>query len=237
MENKELAKIPETGLKVFSSGESFELAQRMAKLLSSSNIVPKAYQGNIPNCIIALEMSSRMGVPPIMVMQNLDIIQGSPSWSSTFLISAINSSGKFDALKFRITNNGKKKFSYTYYSGFGQNRKPYKKEVEHNDLSCVAWTKDKSGEVLESPAVTMQMVFEEGWYDKEGSKWKTMPELMIRYRAASFFSRLFCPEITMGMHTAEEIIDITYEEVSGDDKKKALKEKKADATQQNLEMP
>jgi hypothetical protein len=44
---------------------------------------------------------------------------------------------------------------------------------------------------------------------KAGSKWKTMPELMMRYRAAAFFGRLYAPEITMGMHSVEEVVDIT----------------------------
>lgn len=58
----------------------------------------------------------------------------------------------------------------------------------------------------------MEMAKAEGWLDKAGSKWKTMPELMMRYRAAAFFGRLYAPEITMGMHTTEEVIDIQHEE-------------------------
>ena len=49
----------------------------------------------------------------------------------------------------------------------------------------------------------------EGWLTKTGSKWQTMPELMLKYRAAAFFGRLYAPEVLMGMQTAEEVIDIT----------------------------
>ena len=31
-----------------------------------------------------------------------------------------------------------------------------------------------------------------------------MPALMLRYRAAAFFARCYAPELTMGLHTAEE---------------------------------
>jgi hypothetical protein len=55
----------------------------------------------------------------------------------------------------------------------------------------------------------------EGWVSKAGSKWKTMPELMMRYRAAAFFGRLYAPEITMGMHSVEEVVDIQHEEPAG----------------------
>ena len=48
----------------------------------------------------------------------------------------------------------------------------------------------------------------EGWLQKQGSKWQTMPDLMLRYRAAAFFARQYAPELTMGMHTAEEVADV-----------------------------
>lgn len=47
---------------------------------------------------------------------------------------------------------------------------------------------------------------------ENGSKWKTMPQLMLRYRAASFFSSLNCPELTMGIYTKEEIEDGDFKE-------------------------
>ena len=209
-----LAEIKNTGLNVFGSAENFELAQRAAKMLSSSTLVPKEYQGKIENCVIALEMAARIGASPLMVMQHLYIVHGKPSWSSSFLISAINTSGKFEPLRFDIKGSG-------------------------DSLECIAWTTDKQGNKLESPKVTMAMAKAEGWVQKNGSKWKTMPELMIRYRSAAFFSRLYCPEITMGMQTAEEVIDVEYTEVkeTPEDKKQKLKDKKGQAQQTNLDLP
>lgn len=183
MENQ-IAKIETNQLRAFSSNENFETAQRIAKMLSSSDLVPKEFKGNIANCVIALNMANRIGADPLMVMQHLYIVHGKPSWSSTFLIAAINGSGKFKApLRFLM-------------------------EGEKENRSCVAWTYDLTGEKLESPVISMQMAKDEGWVQKTGSKWKTMPELMMRYRAAAFFSRLYCPEITMGMQTVEEIQDV-----------------------------
>jgi len=53
----------------------------------------------------------------------------------------------------------------------------------------------------------MDMAVAEGWFGKAGSKWQTMPEVMLRYRAASFFGKLYAPELLMGIQTAEEIHD------------------------------
>lgn len=169
----------------FSDNSGFEQAQRMALALSKSELIPKSYQGNIPSTMIALELAKRTGVSPIMVMQNLHVIQGRPSWSSSFIIAVINSYKKFSMpLNFEL-------------KGEGSNR------------SCVAWTTGVDGSRYESPEVNMAMAAAEGWVNKAGSKWKTMPELMLRYRAAAFFGRLYCPELLMGMQSEDEVIDVT----------------------------
>lgn len=169
----------------FSSIQAFESACRMAKPLAASNLVPTVYQDNLGDCIIALEMAQRMGANPLSVMQNLHIIHGRPSWSSAFVIAAINTCGRFEPLRFEI-------------------------EGEGEDLGCVAWTRDKrDGERRDSPRITMAMAKAEGWISRKGSKWQTMPELMLRYRSAAFFGRLYAPEILMGMQTMEEVVDVS----------------------------
>ena len=160
--------------------EKFELVQRQAKALSLSTMIPKDYQNNIPNTLVALEMAQRLGASPLMVMQNLHIIHGRPSWSSTFIIAALNSCGRFTALRF---------------------------EMEDDKCRAVA-TEQATGHDLYGPWVTMEMAKSEGWLSKAGSKWKTMPELMLRYRSAAFFGRLYAPEIMMGMHTEFEVQDM-----------------------------
>lgn len=51
---------------------------RMAQCLASSTVVPKEYHGNVGNCMIAIEMASRINTSPMMVMQNLYIVNGAP---------------------------------------------------------------------------------------------------------------------------------------------------------------
>jgi hypothetical protein len=52
----------------------------------------------------------------------------------------------------------------------------------------------------------------EGWYGKSGSKWQTMPELMLAYRASAFFTRIHAPQLLMGLQTREEVEDVTKRE-------------------------
>lgn len=167
---------------VFSNMQSFADAQRMVKAICSSNMVPEQYRGDngTGNALIALEMAQRIDASPMAVMQNLHVVNGKPSWSSQFIIAALNSCGLFSPLRF---------------ADDGQ--------------SCYAWAYDKeTGDKLEGPPVTMEMAKAEGWLTRSGSKWKNMPDLMRRYRAAAFFGRLYAPHILVGMHTADEVEDI-----------------------------
>lgn len=168
---------------VFNSQVGFENAQRMAKLLSSSSLIPKEFQGNIANTVIALEIANRMGESPLMVMQNLYVVHGKPGWASPFIVAKINSSGRFSALKYDMSGDG-------------------------DEWGCSAYAFDRKGERVSGPRVTIKMAKEEGWYNRSGSKWKTMPELMLMYRSATLFGRLYAPDLLMGMQTYEEIIDI-----------------------------
>lgn len=203
-------------LEVFSSIMNFEAAQRMAMMLSKSSLIPKEYQDQVPNIVVALEMSHRIGASPLMVMQNLNVIQGKPSWSSTFIIAAINSCGQFSPLRFELKKLGEKVVNYTLTWYDQQTRQKQKKELQERieDMSCRAYATDlKSGQELDSPLVTVEMAVKEGWFSKDGSKWRTMPELMLRYRAASFFGRLYAPDILYGMQTTEEVEDAKFTEI------------------------
>lgn len=163
---------------------AFELVQRKAKMLASSSLVPKEFQGNTANCAIGLNIASRLGADAFMVIQNLDIIHGRPSFRGKFLIAMVNASGRFSPLKFRF-------------------------EGEGDDYGCTAYATDKeSGEIIEGPKVDWNMVKGEGWLSKAGSKWKTMAELMFRYRSGAYFANIYAPDITLGMMTAEEAEDV-----------------------------
>lgn len=212
----------------FGSLQGFELMQRAARLLSSSTLVPVAYRqtiekldryGNVKesrenpnalaNSVVALNMAQRMGADPLMVMQNLYIVEGRPSWSSQWIIAAINGCGRFSPLRFRIESRGEREVEYksTYWENNQRHTKVEK--VKINDKVCVAWAIEKeTGEVIESPAVSIEMAVLEGWYTKNGSKWQTMDEVMLRYRTASFFGKLYAPELLMGLQTVEEAQDI-----------------------------
>lgn len=184
----------------FASFDAFAGAQRIAVALAHSTIVPDSFrmarfEGDkgtdrdtaVANCLIALQLANRMQADIYMIMQNLYIVHGRPGFSAQFIIAAINTSGRFSPLQFKTS------------------------EKDGVVTGCQAFAKVKeTGEVVSGPNVTMEMALKEGWINKPGSKWKTMPEVMLRYRAASFFGRLYAPDVMMGMQTREELED-TYQ--------------------------
>lgn len=170
---------------VFTANSQNQMMQ-MAELLAQSDIVPVSYRNKPANCFIAVEFAQRIGCAPMTVIQNLDIIQGKPSWSSKFLVSVVNECGKFSKIKYRMTGT-----------------------KGEDSWGCIAYmTELATGDVLEGIEVTIGMAKAEGWYNKNGSKWKTIPELMLKYRAAAFLIRTEAPELTMGLHTSEEKTDM-----------------------------
>ena len=209
------------------TGSGFEQLQRVAKALAGSTLVPAQYRAfaevkeygkvvghnpnpaGLPNCVVALNMALRMGADPLMVMQNLYVIEGRPSWSSQFIIASLNSCGRFSPLRFDLSEPGKNEeltYSATFWKDGKKVTEQRKAKIKHQ--TCTAWVIEKeTGDRLNGPTISMQMAIDEGWLTKNGSKWLTMPEVMLRYRAASMLGRLYAPELLMGLQSREEVED------------------------------
>ena len=169
---------------VWQDKELFNQTLRAAQMLSQTSIIPQNYQGKPQDCFVAIEMASRMGVSPMVVMQNMYVVKGKPSWAGQACTMLINSCGKFRDVK----------HVYTGTKGT-DTRGCYVTAVRVSD-----------GSVVEGAEVTLQMAKAEGW--TSNPKWRNLPELMLAYRASAFFARVHCPEAMMGVQTAEEVSDI-----------------------------
>jgi hypothetical protein len=188
----EVAQPQQTGLTMWNDKGELDRAWRAAGMLSRSELVPDTYKGKQENCLIALDIAGRVGWSPMAVMQNLYIVKGKPSWSGQACIAMINGCGRFTPVSFR-----------------------WQGEQGKNNWGCVAVsTRTKDGVICESAPVTWQMALDEGWVNKPGSKWKTMPEQMFMYRAGAFFARVHCPDVLQGIYVQGEV-----EDVWGEDKK------------------
>lgn len=158
----------------------------MAGMYARSKIVPETYQGNPDSCFVACELANRMGISPMIVMQNLAVVKGKPSWLGQACIALINGTKMFSPLRFVFVG-----------------------EKGTESWGCyIQATRLSDGEICTGTIVDLAMAKAEGWLAKQGSKWVTMPEQMLRYRSAAFFARVFCPHALMGLQTAEEVQDV-----------------------------
>ena len=176
----------ETSLSPFTNAESFKKIFDIGKMFASSQLVPVEYQGKPMDCTIAVDMANRMGVSPMMVMQNLYVVRGKPSWSGQACMSLIRGSKEFKDV-----------------------RPVYFGEKGTDGRGCyIRATYRDSGEEVDGTEVTIKMAKDEEWYQKKGSKWRTMPEQMLAYRAAAFFARVYIPNALMGVYVEGEPDDI-----------------------------
>jgi hypothetical protein len=185
---------------VFLNVARFEHAQRVARVLAESTMVPDHFQKNVGNCLIALNLAQRMQLDVFMLMQSIYVVHGRPGIEGKLAIALVEGYGRFGPLEYKFEGTGKTD-----------------KGVERPN-KCTAYAKDlKTRQIIEGPPVTWEMAIAEGWTkgkayrDGSGempSKWQTLPQLMFMYRSASFFARVHCPGALLGLRTIEEIEDI-----------------------------
>lgn len=204
------------GQKLELEVKKFELEQRKAKAFVATDFFPAHLrkgdkEATIGAAIIVLDLAQRMNLGALEVAQSIYIIHGKPSFETKFLVARLNSSG---LLKGRLN---------TILSPDGQS------------AHCEA-VDAQTGQLLRGTTITMDMARREGWLSKNGSKWQTMPELMMKYRAQSFFINEFFPEVKYGLKTSDEAEDTNeIKEMPKAEQPQNLNEFLAKATQKKVE--
>jgi len=167
---------------LFFNVELFEHVQRVAAVFAASKTVPVQYQGNVADCVIALNLSHRLNIDPYMLMQNSCVIHGKPGIEAKLAIALVDNSGLFTPLTYILTGKG-------------------------DARECICRATRKSDKVVCEEKITIKMAKDAGWYSKTGSWWPKMPDRMLRYRSAAWFQKSYCPGVLMGLQTADELRD------------------------------
>lgn len=171
-----------------SDAERFNLMQREAKIFAYSPLIPEhlrkgGEQQAIANCYIALKLARTMGEDPLVVLQNIHVVNGKAGFATQYMIARANAAGIFTGrIDWRIDRSVKDNLSVTAF----------------------AVLKDTGQEV--SVTVDMAMASAEGW--TKNPKYRTMPEVMLRYRSAAFLVRFYAPDVMLGYQTTEEVEDV-----------------------------
>ena len=188
--NSNVVSIPQSTPTVVSIPQSTALSNftdnwKMATQLAKSSLLPDEFKNHPENVVIALGMAQKMNMDPFTICQNLHIIRGKLSWSGSFCKSLIEQSGKYTDLDF-------------VYFG----------EENTDERGCyLEATRVRDGKRIQGNKVTIKMAKDEKWYTTN-TKWRTMTDQMLGYRAAAFFARLYCGEMLNGIMTSEENVDM-----------------------------
>ena len=170
---------------MWNDAKLYNQSLAMAQTLSKSEIIPQSYKGKPADCLIAIDIANRLGLSPAIVMQNSQIVRGNFTWRGSACKAMIDGCGRYQ------------KTRYVYVGEEGK-----------DSYGCYLEAIDNDGDIIKGVPVTIAMAKKEGWYNKDGSKWQTMSDLMLKYRAAAFFMRTECASIAMGFLTKEEVEDI-----------------------------
>lgn len=206
MDNTEIMLAQQSALpseSIYTSTQAFNNLFKIGNVLSKTQLVPDNYRNKPEDCTIAIDIANRSGMSPLSVMQNLYVVKGKPQWSGQACIAMIRASKEFEHVKPVMVG-----------------------ERGTDDWGCYFKAVDKSyGEVVTGTLVTIKMAKDDGWYDKPGSKWKSMPEQMLQYRAAAFFARVHMPNTLMGFQVEGEVEDISApDKVAPEEPLKIMKE-------------
>lgn len=172
----------EIALAPWTEGAKFNVLTSLATKFASSQMVPKKFQGKPMDCFIALQLADRAGIDPFLALQNLNIVEGQPGWKTTFAMELAVTRGYFhDSIDFEIKGTGA-------------------------DLVVTAKAElSKSGRAIEASA-SWKMAEIEGW--TRNTKYRSMPEQMLCYRAATMLIRRYAPGVLAGMPVSEEMDDL-----------------------------
>lgn len=170
---------------MWNDAKLYNQSLAMAQTLSKSEIIPQSYKGKPADCLIAIDIANRLGLSPAIVMQNSQCVRGNFTWKGSACKAMIDGCGRYQ------------KTRYVYVGEEGK-----------DSYGCYLEAIDNDGDIIKGVPVTIAMAKKEGWYNKDGSKWQSMSDLMLKYRAAAFFMRTECASIAMGFLTKEEVEDI-----------------------------
>lgn len=202
----EVARPDERYVSIFEDPGRFGAQMKVAEMLSRTAFVPKAFQGKPEDCLVALDMAGRLELNPLAVFPDIYVIDGRSSFSSKFLIALVNRSGRFSRIQFDCGTDGTAEVTYGAWE-YGSKTPKKTRVVVPNVYAVASFSDLTTGERYESPRVDMAFADRNGWVEKPGSKWQTMPEIMTRYRAASILIKSVCPEIVMGLEFADDLLD------------------------------
>ncbi|MBM6588809.1 recombinase RecT [Brevibacterium sp. RIT 803] len=150
--------------------------QQYAELLAQASLLPKQYQRNPANVLLAMELGQSLSIPPIQAINEVHVIEGKPSASANLIGGLVRRAGH--VLRIRVDREAMAATA----------------QIIRNDdpdyTFEVTWTMDDAKRA--------------GSTNKDN--WKKYPIAMLKARAITEVAREACPEALMGIsYTPDEL--------------------------------
>lgn len=150
--------------------------QQYAELLAQASLLPKQYQRNPANVLLAMELGQSLSIPPIQAINEVHVIEGKPSASANLIGGLVRRAGH--VLRIRVDRDAMTATAQI---------------IRHDDPDYtfeVTWTMDDAKRA--------------GSLNKDN--WKKYPIAMLKARAITEVAREACPEALMGIaYTPDEL--------------------------------
>lgn len=162
--------------------QTFNEQMRFAEVISQAKgMLPRAYEGNPANVLVAIQYGASLGIEPMAALQNIDVIQGTPTLSAKAVAAMVRA-------------NGHK----LWVSEDEQNMSATCTIVRNDDKEHpVTVTRDKAW------AQRMGLLTKDNY--------KKQPTTMLMWRAVTACANRACPELFLGLggaYTADELHDM-----------------------------
>lgn len=86
--------------------QTLDEAMQFAGMMSKSSIVPKDYQGNPGNILVAVQWGAEIGLAPLQAMQSIAVINGRPSIWGDAMLALVRGSGLLEFISETPTDGG-----------------------------------------------------------------------------------------------------------------------------------
>ncbi len=84
--------------------QNIDEALRLADIMAKASIIPRDYQGNPGNILVAIQWGAELGLPPLQAMQSIAVINGRPALWGDAVIALVRGSGLLDAIHEEVTD-------------------------------------------------------------------------------------------------------------------------------------
>lgn len=167
--------------------QSLEQLERVAQLISRSDLAPKDYKGKPENVAVAIAMGMELGVSPMQAVQGIAVINGRPSVWGDLMLALCRSHPQCDGIDESLE-----------YDNAG------------NVIAAVCRA-SRAGHVQER-RFSVEDAKRAGLWTKDGP-WKQYPQRMLQMRARGFCLRDLFADALRGLSSAEEAADTPVDEL------------------------